>query len=419
MSQAPLRVILGAFGTLGEVHPFIAVGRALRARGHDVCLIAPGKYAYLAQAAGLSFSPLWQDAELERFLGQKYLWHPLLGYPLLAKGVGAIIEPAYHAVLEQHVPGRTVLVLSWMLFGGRLAQETLNIPAVTLDLSPVVLRSLIAPPNIPPMPLSPDRPVGWNRFWYGVIDAVIDRAFADPLNAFRAKLGLPTLHHVLRDWIHSPDRIIGLFPDWFATPQPDWPKQTVLTGFPLYDEAEVTPLDPELAQFLDAGEPPVAVTIGTGMRHGSRFLQSAIETARRLKRRAVVLAQRAEQVPANLSDGVLALRYAPHSALLPRCAAIIHHGGIGTTAQALRAGIPQIVVPATFDQADNGARLARLGVAVMLPARRFDGANGAAALQSLMQPEALAACAAAKWRLSADDAMPQTVQWIEQAARAT
>lgn len=416
MTEAPLRILVGAFGTLGEIHPLHAVARTLAARGHDVRLLAPAKYAPLAERAGIAFSALGDPAAFERFLAQKHLWHPLLAYPLLARGLAEVIAPAFRAVHAQHEPGRTVLALSWMLFGARIAAEQLNIPVVTLHLAPVILRGAIEPPRIAPLPLSRTLPPWWNRLWFGAIDATVDRLFADPINAFRQQLGLGPVRRVLGEWVHARERTIGLFPEWFAPPQPDWPPQTVLTGFPLYDGAETAALAPEIEAFLAAGSPPVVVSAGSEMRHAFRFFRTAMAACLRLGRRVVLLSPHPQHLPEPLPRSVIAARYAAHSLLLPRCAAIIHHGGIGTAAQALRAGVPQLVVPATFDQGDNGARLERLGVGCCIPAWRFNLHTAAAALRRLFDAQSLAACAAARSRFTGQDPLAETAALIEQAA---
>ncbi|MCA9270847.1 MAG: glycosyltransferase, partial [Planctomycetales bacterium] len=177
---------------------------------------------------------------------------------------------------------------------------------------------------------------------------------------------------------------IGAFPDWYAPPQPDWPASSELTSFPLWDERGVTESPAEVNEFLAAGDPPIAFTPGSAMLQGEKFFAAAADACRRLGRRGMLLSRHAQQIPARLPDGVRHFAYAPFSEILPRCAALVHHGGIGTLSQALAAGVPQLVMPMAHDQPDNAARVRRLGVGSVLWPSQFRGPRVAAALAALL-----------------------------------
>lgn len=417
-AQGPLRIIFAGFGSRGEIHPLLGTARELKARGHEISLIAPAPYAKAAQEFGFAFSPLGPFDQFERFMAQEKLWRFPWCFPLLAAGAADVIEPAFNAVHEHHRPGRTVLVMQWLMFGARIAQEKLGLPGVSLHPSPAVLRSAVAPARLPPLPVSASMPAWWNRACFALSDVLLlDVLFAKPVNAFRARQGLPPMRRMLADWIHSPDRVVGLFPDWFVPPQPDWPQQAVLTGFPLCDIGDEAALDRELLGFLDAGEPPVAITFGSGERHAQRSFAAAVAACRILGRRALLLTPYRQNLPAELPGDSYHAAYAAFGSLLPRCAAIIHHGGIGTMAQALAAGIPQVIVPVAFDQVDNGMRAARLGAATVLPPRSVNGRTIAASLRRLDEADHAAACAAAKRRLTSASAPSDTADWVERTFR--
>jgi UDP:flavonoid glycosyltransferase YjiC (YdhE family) len=242
---------------------------------------------------------------------------------------------------------------------------------------------------------------------------------APAINALRSELGLPPASSILGTWWNSPDRVIGLFPDWFAAPQSDWPEQARLTGFPRYDEADTRDVDPDLDAFLDAGPPPIAFTPGTAMHHGSAFFAASVEACRRLNRRGLLLSQHAGHLPPSLPPTVRHVPYAPFSRLLPRCAAIVHHGGIGTTAQALAAGIPQVVTPFAHDQFDNAERVRRLGVGRSVKASRYTARSATRALAGLLDDAAtVAACRSIAARLRIDDSIDRTCDLIEALAPA-
>ncbi len=258
-------------------------------------------------------------------------------------------------------------------------------PLASIELQPAVLRSGHEAPILPGMPLPRWLPPALKHLAYWIGDRMlIDPVIAPTLNRIRADLELPPVHRILDQWWHSPQRIIGLYPAWFAPPQPDWPAQLALTGFPLFDERGLTEAPAEVLKFLDQG-PPVVFTAGSAMRQGHDFFAEAAATCRLLGRPGLLVTRYPEQLPTPLPEGVRHCSYIPFSQLLPRSAALVHHGGIGTTAQALAAGIPQLIMPMSYDQPDNAARIQRLGVGRSLPRNRFRANAVAESLDKLLQ----------------------------------
>jgi rhamnosyltransferase subunit B len=403
-------------GSHGDVHPFLGIASALRSRGHQVKFIASAYYQSLVSAMGLDFVPLGQPEEFEAVARDPKIWHWFRGFGRIAEAIGAAIPACYEAVLEHAEPGKTVLVYSTLAFGARLAQETLHLPGVTVHLSPSVFFSAEAKPKLPLLKMPDWTPRPMKRAMMNLASAAfLDPLFGRPLNEFRKTLALKPVHGVLKEWCHSPQRVIGLFPAWFAEKQPDWPPQTVLTGFPLFDEKVVAGLSPELELFLERGSPPIVFTPGSAMHHGHAFFAAAAEACTILNRRGLLLTRHADQIPQNLPTGVIHLPYAPFSQLLPRSAALVHHGGIGTTAQGLHAGIPQLMMPMSFDQPDNADRVKRLGVGDWLSPRKFTAIAVAPKLKNLLSSPTVAdACRAVTARFKAEpDPLALTVHCIE------
>ena len=415
MSESPPRVLVAALGSYGDVHPFLAIARELKNRGHDVRILMPAMYEGLAKSLDLQFVPIGTIEQFDEFSSKAELWKPIQGFQVIAEGSGAMLRPYYDAVLANHAPGKTVLVHSTLVFAARIARETLGIPGATVHLSPLCFRSVIDPGFMPPVPIAPWTPVWWNRFVFWSADFLVtERALGGPVNQFRKSLGLAPVKKILAQRIHSPDRVIGLFPKWFAPPPPDWPPQTRLTGFPLYDEADVTPMNQDLEDFLNAGSAPIAFTPGSAMRHGDRFFDEAVKMCQMLERRGILLSRHREHVPQNLPKEILYVEFSPFGQLLPRCAAIVHHGGIGTSAQGMAAGIPQLVAAMAHDQPDNGRRLKRLGVAEVISARRFSAQRGADAMRRLLDDEHRQACGKIRQLCLSDNPFDKTIDWIEQ-----
>jgi rhamnosyltransferase subunit B len=381
-----MHAILVAVGSAGDVHPFVGLGLELAARGHKVTLAAAGYFADLAQKVGLDFAPIVTSEEFLALLSNPLAWHRFRGFiECFRGGVLPTFGPIYRAIAERYVPGETVVVASTLGFGARCAQEKLGVPLATVHLSPSVFRSDYHNPVLPGMFLPHWLPCSLKRSQYWLADAlVIERLMRAPLNDFRASVGLGPVKGILAGWHNSPQSVLALFPSWFAEQQPDWPEQTVLAGFPLYDERGVTSLDDELMEFLDAGERPIVFTPGSAMLHGRVFFKAAAEACTLLDRRGILLTRFREQIPAKLPAGVRHFSYVPFSQLLPRAAALVHHGGIGTLSQGFAAGVPQLVMPMSFDQPDNAARLRRLGAGLSIERKHFRAANVAAALTQLL-----------------------------------
>jgi UDP:flavonoid glycosyltransferase YjiC (YdhE family) len=220
----------------------------------------------------------------------------------------------------------------------------------------------------------------------------ITRRWAEPVQRFRERIGLQPGANPLLEGQHSPHLVLAMFSSVLGQPQPDWPPNVVVTGPVLYN----TPASPEsaatLERFLASGPPPIVFTLGTSaVEAAGSFYEVSARVAQRLGRRAVLLTGRhAHNRPGNLGDHVLAIDYAPHAALFPRAAAVVHQGGAGTTHQALAAGRPTLIVPWAHDQPDNAMRVARLGVSSTLPPRRYTVRNVARALDRLLSDTACA-----------------------------
>jgi UDP:flavonoid glycosyltransferase YjiC (YdhE family) len=226
----------------------------------------------------------------------------------------------------------------------------------------------------------------WNLFVRG-IDVFGDALIGRELNGLRAELGLKPTRRILSNWL-SRQLVIGMFPDWFGPRQADWPSQVRLVGFPMSDGDPNQALPPQVLKFCQDGKPPVAFTFGTGMAHSAGLFQEAMEACEILGARGIFLTKYRNQLPGILPPTVRHCDFAPFQKLFPHCAAVVHHGGIGTVAKALAAGIPQLIHPQCFDQIDNGMRVKQLGAGDYLRVKRSSGKKIAAALAPLMTDEA-------------------------------
>lgn len=209
-----------------------------------------------------------------------------------------------------------------------------------------------------------------------------------PLMELRRELALGPTENPMFEGSHSPSLVLALFSKHFAAPQPDWPTHTVATGFPFFDRHhEQAQLPPELESFLAREPAPIVFTLGSSaVAVAGDFYRHSLEAVERIGARAVFLTgSHAQGLPEELPPGALAIPYAPHSKVFPRAAVIVHQGGVGTTAQAMRSGRPTLIVPFAHDQFDNAARVKRLGAAEVLYRSRYRARSVASRLQELMQ----------------------------------
>ena len=381
-----MKILVIPFGSSGDVHPLVGLALALKQRGHRVTCVINGYFRSLLERTDLDYIELGNGDDFLELAGHPDLWHPLrsFGY-LMHAGVARYMRDHYRLIAEHHAAEPTIVIANCLGFGSRFAQEKLGVPLISVHLQPSVMWSEYESPAFSSMMTSRWTPRWLKRWQYNLAESlVIDRAARSATGAFRQELGLPRLARTTR-WWHSPQCVLGLFPSWYAPPQPDWPREVHLTQFPLWDEATVTPPQAELEEFLAAGGAPIVFTPGTANVQAGSFFAAAVEACRRLDRRGLLLTKFADQVPRDLPPTVRHFDYVPFSRVLPRAAAIVHHGGIGTTAQGLRAGIPQLIMPLSHDQPDNAARLKRLGLGDALPPAAFRAERLAPLLSRLLE----------------------------------
>ncbi len=383
-----MNCILVTHGTEGDVHPFVAIGIMLRAKGHHVTLMTNAHFARHAEKHGFDFTPIGTEKEFFDEMANPDIWKGIPGARSLGRWMARSMPTQYEAIIERHKPGNTVIIASGATLGARIAHETHNIPLVTIVLQPAILRSAYAMPVVAGAPPIPSWvPPFVNRAILRSLDVFLDRIFiVKKINAYRATFNLPPINRMMHEWWLSPQRIIALFPDWYAPQQPDWPQHLRHAGFPLFDEHnQDQKLEPHIESFLAGTDAPIAFTPGSGMMHARSFFAEAVKACQTLGRRGILLTRFEDQVPDQLPETVRHFKYVPFSQLLPRCSAIVHHGGIGTLSQAMVARIPQLIMPLAWDQPDNAYRLKRMGIADTILPKHFRAQAIAKKLAGLLE----------------------------------
>lgn len=362
--------------------------------GRKVTFITHTYHAKLIQDAGLPFVGLGTDEDYLRIIANPNLWHPKKAFGALMANYRDLLEQIDQAIRSLPAQGPLVaLVHPLTVPAAAISRERGSITAIVAAyLAPSNLRTCHDPLTIGPTAVPRWMPISWRRaLWQFVEKGWIDPVAVAQINAARAPLGLPMVRSLLTHIAESPDLSVTLFPSWFAPAVPDWPRPMVAGDFQLFDASADDRFSEDLSAFLAAGEKPLVFTPGTGNIHAADFFARALAAVNSLGRRAIFLTRQRAQVPAHLPESVLWQPYVPLSALLPRAAVLVHHGGIGTTAEALRAGIPQLVTPFAWDQFDNGARITALGVGMVIPATRLQPRKLARTLQKLATSDAIRA----------------------------
>ena len=417
------RVVLTTFGSYGDLHPYIALARGLQSRGQDATIVTSELYRDKVEEQGIDFRPMrpnlaevGDNAEIVRRVydprrGAEYLTRELI-MPYLPQTFDDLLAAAKHADL---------LISHPITYAAPLVARMLGQPWLSTVLQPMVFMSAYDPPTLPPAPwlkrvhaLSP----ALYRFVFKMMKTTV-RSWSEPARQLARERGLPEPEgDPLFEGQFSPYGTLAMFSRVLADPQPDWPPDTHVTGFPFHDSDEGDPRAIRaLEAFLVAGEAPIVFTLGSSAVFAAGdFYRQAVEIARRLGRRAVLLTGRLAggQGVGPLPPGMFVAEYAPYSTLFPRAAAVVHHGGVGTLAQSMRAGRPMLVIPFSHDQPDNAERAERLGIARRIPRAKFSVDRGVAALRDLFgDPRYARAAEHIARRIAREDGVGAACEQIE------
>lgn len=392
------KVLLATFGSLGDVHPKISLGQELKKRGHDVTIAAMEFYRERIGLTGLDFVPLAPHLDPE----DKALAVELMD---ARRGSEKIIrEIIFGNIREQYddlitaVAGKDVLITGEIVYAVKSVVEKTSIKWVSTSLQPGTFFSAhdpFIPPAAPWIEHLRFMPPIFFRAFFGIMRRTIADWYP-PYKKFRRELGLTEDHDPIFNGKYSPLLHLAMFSRVLAEPQPDWPPNTLQTGFCFYDGKNDTGKMPdELEGFLAAGGPPIVFTLGSAAVMDPRdFFTESAKAAKDLGRRAVLLYGVFNDPPDGLADDIVAFDYAPYSLVFPEAACVVHQGGVGTTAQVLRAGVPHLVMPYAHDQFDNAARCRRLGVAEVISRDGYTAASAKKAIAKILADESYSEMAA-------------------------
>jgi len=364
-----MNIIIAAAGSDGDINPMIEVSQELASRGHNIAFVSNEHYRSKVQALGLRFVPLGDEVLFKQALAEPDLWHPTRSFSGVWRHMRETLQIGYDVLAQtlDDFGGDATIIATTMAISARILQEVRGVRLVTMHLSPCCILSRQAPPAGPGFTPDEKMPKWLKDLYIDTIEKfVIDRVMLKDLNRFRKKLRLKPIKNAMGKWIHSPDSVVCAFPQWFAQPQTDWPPHTVCTDFPLYSVKPNEKISQATEDFLQRGAPPIVFTAGSAMAHSRAYFAKALKVISEQKIRSIFVSRFTDQIPADLPEYVHHSHYEPFDLLFKNAAVIAHHGGIGTTAQALNAGKPQLILPFGHDQFDNAARVVKLGCGIKI-----------------------------------------------------
>lgn len=423
--MAPRRIVLSTLGSLGDLHPVMGLALGLRARGHAVMLATSEFYRRKIEAAGLRFSALRPLAAPDDPQMLRRVLDSRRGPEYLIRGLLLPHIGAMYTDLLTATEGADFLISGEVVLAAPLVAEKRRLPWGAAILAPFSLFSAYDPPALPFLPwmrLLTRAPPFVQR---GLLEAakLLTRDWDSPIAELRHSLGLKRSRHPLLLDRFSPLLNLAMFSAVLGRRQPDWPVNTVQTGFVFHDQdghdQDGETRRQRLTAFLDGGPAPITFTLGSAaVMDPGRFFEESAAAACLLGRRAVLL-MGGNSPPATVSNGILAIDYAPYSWVFPQSACVVHQGGVGTTAQALRAGVPQLVMPYAFDQPDNALRVKRMGVALSVSRQRYTADRAARRLDCLLSSPAYREHARQiRQRIDAEDGVSKACDAVESAMAA-
>lgn len=385
-----MKIVIAVFGSLGDMHPMNAIGLELKKRGHEVAFAAMEFYREKIEMLGFEFRSMRPDLDPNnKELARKMMDAKSGSETLLREIILPNLRPMYED-LTKAVEGADLLISTEVVFVADSVVQKTGIKWITTTLAPGTLLSAhdpFVPPNVQWLKHFRFLGSGFHGVMYGFVKRMIESWFAD-YRKFRREINLDEDHDPL---FNGKSKLLNLamFSRVLGRPQPDWHSPTLQCGFCFYDgQNDMGKMPEALTEFLETGDAPVVFTLGSAAVMDARdFFEESAKAAKMLGKRAVLLYGIFNEPPKGLDENIVGFDYAPYSVVFPRSVAVVHQGGVGTTSQVLRAGVPHLFMPYSHDQPDNAARCERIGVARVISRDDYRAQTAARELEKLLSDE--------------------------------
>ncbi len=383
------KILLTTYGSYGDLHPFMAMGKALINVGHQVTLMSHLQYKEMVEKFGIHFIPMRPS---EEDFGSEDIWpekahDPKTGTLYFMKELILPFLNESYELLEREIPKYDLVIPHAFTFAAPLVADKYNIPWLSCLLQPCAIFSAYDPPFVGNLKylsyvkfLGPSILKSMCHFMMKDFNKSLN-----PVLQLKIKIGLENKR--VGFWDYSTKGILALFPKEFSIEQPDWPKEICNLGFPLFDQENSHDISSGLRKFIDKGEAPIVFTLGsTIVKTKNDFYLHAHKAIKEIGCRAIFLVgKKPQRIPeqAYQSANIYISNYEPFSALFPYCSMVVHQCGIGTTGQALAAAKPQILIPFSHDQPDNARRVEKLGIGISIQSQKLTHKNLVEAIKKI------------------------------------
>ena len=412
-----MKVLVIAIGSRGDVNPFLAVALKLKSKGHEVVFCASENYRQLIEDQAIRFVPHFTRKQYEEVTNDPDLWHFRKALPtLIKKGLLPGMRIIYPLIMQERTEDFVVVSTPFAL-ASKLVEEKEGIKVVHLHLAPSMFRTLQDTSQTGGIPMGKGFPAWYKKLLWWLADIFIfDPCIKKELNCFRSELGLKPVRRIPDQWLFSGCLNAAMFSRDIAQQQPDWPAPSEMFDLLLYDGNEQVP--PEAERFIKQGEPPIVFTFGTAFYFGKNIFQESIKALEMINARGIFLTPKKDDLPDRLPPHIMACSFLPLGNVLSSCRAIVHHGGVGTLGQALKAGIPQLIRPLAYDQFDNAYRVTSRKLGSYILARQYTAARLSRKLSAMLaDTEIINNCKEVSRHIDSEAALEKLAARIEEINR--
>jgi len=385
-----MRIIMVTLGSVGDINPFIWMGRVLSKGGHQLIFLTNPFYEKLITSEGFEFHPIGTVDDY--YIATTPAVTTGNKFKDKGEGIKAVkrlfnylyLKPSkdiYDIVTRLKTPD-TLILNHFCVYGAKIAAEKLKIRNININLSPHWLRTFMATDGFSALTV--------NKMVKIINSFTDNQLLKKTINNVRGELGLHPLKKSSVEWMFEGINW-SLFPDWLLKFKLSDSIYNDFVGFPESLKGE-SDLPDNVMNFLKTHEKPILFTPGTAFRNNGKFFKEAVFTLEKMSKPGIFLTKFKDVLPEKLPDNIIHAEYLPLEQLLDKCCAIVHHGGIGTCYEALKAGIPQVICYRMDEQRENSHAIKALGVSKELPFDCVDSKLLSESLQLIHSNDVLAKC---------------------------